>query len=45
MFKTNVTSLFTAYDNQWRRQRQIINPTFSTEKFMNKYITSLMNKI
>jgi hypothetical protein len=51
MFKTNTTSLFTAYGNQWRRQRHVINPTFSTAKLkmmtplMNKCITSIMKKL
>jgi cytochrome P450 len=49
--KTDATSLFTAYGNQWRRHRHVINPTFSTAKLkmmtplINKCIMSVMNKI
>ena len=51
MFKTDATSLFTADGNQWRRQRHVINPTFSAAKLklmvplMNKCISSLLEKL
>ena len=51
MLKTSAASLFSSYGNQWRRQRHVINPTFSTAKLkmmtplMNKCIESLMDKI
>ncbi len=51
MFKTNATSLFTANGNQWRRQRHVINPTFTTAKLkmmtplINKCIASIMKKL
>jgi cytochrome P450 len=35
-------NLFTAHANQWRRQRHVINPTFTTLKL--KTMTPLMNK-
>lgn len=44
-------NLFSAHANQWRRQRHVINPTFTTVKLktmaplMNKCIDSLMNKV
>ena len=42
MFKSNAANLFTAEVNQWRRQRHVINPTFTTAKL--KMMTPLMNK-
>lgn len=51
MFNTEANSLFTAPGNQWRRQRHIINPTFSAAKLklmvplINKCIASLVNKL
>ena len=44
-------NLFSAHANQWRRQRHVINPTFTTLKLktmtplMNKCIESLMVKV
>ena len=49
--KTNGANLFTAHANQWRRQRHVINPTFTTLKLktmtplMNKCIESMMVKV
>jgi len=51
ILKSNAPSLFTAHDNQWRRQRHVINPTFTTVKLkmmtplVNKCITSMMKKL
>ncbi|CAF3793429.1 unnamed protein product [Rotaria sp. Silwood1] len=51
MLKSNAASLFSSHANQWRRQRHIINPTFTTAKLkmmtplMNKCIRSIMKKI
>jgi len=51
MIKTTAPSLFSSHANQWRRQRQVINPTFTTIKIktmiplMNKCIESLMKKL
>jgi cytochrome P450 family 3 subfamily A len=51
MIKSNAASLFSSHSNQWRRQRHVINPTFTTAKMkmmtplINKCITSMMNKI
>ena len=48
---SNAPNLFTAHANQWRRQRHVINPTFTTMKLktmaplMNKCIESLMSKV
>ncbi|CAF2836633.1 unnamed protein product [Rotaria sp. Silwood2] len=50
MIKSNAASLFSAHGNQWRRQRHVINPTFTTVKLkmmtplMNKCIASMMKK-
>jgi cytochrome P450 len=47
----NTASLFDAHANQWRRQRYVINPTFTTIKLktmvplVNKCIESLMVKV
>ena len=47
----NAPNLFSAHANQWRRQRYVINPTFTTIKLktmtplMNKCIQSLMTKV
>jgi cytochrome P450 len=51
MIKSKGASLFSSHANQWRRQRHVINPTFSTAKLklmtplMNKCILSMMDKI
>jgi cytochrome P450 len=42
LMKTNGASLFSAHANEWRRQRHVINPTFSSGKL--KAMTPLMNK-
>ena len=49
--KKNETNLFNANTNQWRRQRHVINPTFTAAKLkmmtplVNKCIVSMMQKI
>lgn len=51
ILKSRGESLFTAHGNEWRRQRHVINPTFTTLKLkamtplMNKCIESLITKI
>lgn len=51
MMKSNASSLFSADANGWRRQRHVINPTFSTSKLksmaplMNQCIQSLFQKL
>ncbi|CAF1184641.1 unnamed protein product [Rotaria sordida] len=51
MLKSNVANLFSARANQWRRQRYVINPTFTTGKLkmmtplVNQCITSMTKKI
>ena len=42
MLRSNASNLFSANANQWRRQRHVINPTFSTAKL--KSMTPLMNQ-
>ncbi|CAF4576422.1 unnamed protein product, partial [Rotaria sp. Silwood2] len=42
MLKSNAPGLASAHGNQWRRQRHVINPTFTTVKL--KMMTPLMNK-
>ena len=50
ILKSNGVNLFTAQDSQWRRQRHVINPTFTALKLktmaplMNKCIDSMMMK-
>jgi cytochrome P450 len=49
--KSNGASLFSAHANQWRRQRHVINSSFTTLKLktmtplMNKCIESMMGKL
>jgi cytochrome P450 len=51
MLKSNAPSLFSAHADEWRRQRHVINPTFTTAKLkmmtplMNKCIKSMMKKL
>jgi cytochrome P450 len=51
MLKSNAASVFSAHGNQWRRQRNVINPTFTASKMkmmtplINKCIASMMKKI
>jgi len=51
ILETKGASLFTAHANQWRRQRHVINPTFTTLKLktmvplINKCIESMIVKL
>ncbi|UJR11334.1 hypothetical protein I4U23_015515 [Adineta vaga] len=51
LLKRNAASLFSADANQWRRQRHVINPTFTTAKLkmmtplIHKCVLSMMNKL
>ena len=51
MIKSNAASVGSASGNQWRRQRHVINPTFTAAKMkmmtplINKCIQSMMTKV